>query len=98
MLNSHLIYRNLSSSLIEDETHPPNSSNRLGTHRQRNGQRRRFATEADCAKGYVFGGENEVEAVKLPRQTKTFSLPARTLSCYSFVMAFKDLSNLHLIS
>ena len=36
--------------------------------------------------------------MKLPRQTKTFSLPARTLSCYSLVMAFKDLSNLHLIS
>ena len=28
-------------------------------HRQRNG-RRRFATEADWAKGFVFGGENEV--------------------------------------
>ena len=27
-----------------------------------------------------------------------FSLPARTLSCYSLVMTFKDLSNLHLIS
>ena len=29
-------------------------------HRQRNGLRRRFATEADWAKGFVFGGENEV--------------------------------------
>ena len=29
-------------------------------HRQRHGRRRRFATEADWAKGLVFGGENEV--------------------------------------
>ena len=29
-------------------------------HRQRNGRLRRFATEADWAKGFVFGGENEV--------------------------------------
>ena len=65
-------------------------------HRQRNG-RRRFETEADWAKGFVFGGENKVWAVQLPRQTTTFSL-RRTLSCYSLVMAFKDLRNLHVIS
>ena len=35
--------------------------------------------------------------MKLPRQTTTFYLP-RTLSCYSLVMAFKDLRNLHLIT
>ena len=29
-------------------------------HRQLNGRRRRFPTEADWAKGFVFGGENEV--------------------------------------
>ena len=29
-------------------------------HRQRNGRRRRFSTEADWAKGFAFGGENEV--------------------------------------
>ena len=29
-------------------------------HRQRNGRRRRLVTEADWAKGFVFGGENEV--------------------------------------
>ena len=58
-------------------------------HRQR-----RFATEADQVKGFVFGWENEVQAVQLPRQTTTFSLQ-RTLSCYSLVMALKDLCNLH---
>ena len=35
--------------------------------------------------------------MKLPRETTNFYLP-RTLSCYSLVMAFKDLRNLHLIS
>ena len=35
--------------------------------------------------------------MQLLRQTTTFSL-RRTLSCNSFVMAFKDLRNLHLIS
>ena len=29
-------------------------------HRELNGRRRRFPTEADWAKGFVFGGENEV--------------------------------------
>ena len=29
-------------------------------HRQLNGRRRRFPTKADWAKGFVFGGENEV--------------------------------------
>ena len=29
-------------------------------HRQRNGRQRRFAAEVDWAKGFVFGGENEV--------------------------------------
>ena len=73
---------------------------RFGTgdlkHRQLNGRRRRFSTEADWAKGFVFGGENEVQAVQLPRRTTTFSL-RRTLSCYSLVRAFKDLRNLHFI-
>ena len=35
--------------------------------------------------------------MQLPSQTTTFSL-RRTLSCYSLVMAFTDLRNLHLIS
>ena len=72
------------------------SANRDLKHRQRNGRRRRFATEADWAKGFVFGGENEVLTVQLPRQTTTFSL-RRTLSCYSLVRAFKDVRNLHFI-
>ena len=29
-------------------------------HRQRNKRQRRFATEADWAKGFVFGGEKQV--------------------------------------
>ena len=29
-------------------------------HRQRNGRRQRFVTEEDWAKGFVFGGVNEV--------------------------------------
>ena len=57
-------------------------------HRQRNKRRRCFETEADWAKGFVFGGENQVSAVQLPTQTTTFSL-RRTLSCNSLVIAFK---------
>ena len=56
-----------------------------------------IATEADWAKGFTFGGENKVSVVQLPRQTMTSSL-WRTLSCYSVVLAFQDLCNLHLIS
>ena len=77
----------------------PCSNKRDLKHRQRNGRRRRFATEADWAKGFVFGGENEVQAVQLPslpRRTTTFSL-RRTLSCYSLIRAFKDPRNLHFI-
>ena len=35
-------------------------NNRDLKHRQRNRRRRRFAIDADWAKGFVFGGENEV--------------------------------------
>ena len=35
-------------------------TNRDLKHRELNGRRRRFPTEADWAKGFVFGGENEV--------------------------------------
>ena len=41
-------------------------NNRDLKHRQRNG-RRRFATEADWAKGFVFGGENEVARYSFSR-------------------------------
>ena len=84
---------------LADELHKPITREVLKRtikdlkHRQRN-VRRRFATEADWAKSFVFGGEN---AVQLPRQMTAFSL-LRSLSCYSLVMVFKDLRNLHLIS
>ena len=85
---------------LADELHKPITREVLKRtvkdlkHRQRNVRRRRFVTEADWTKGFVFGREN---AVQLPRQMKAFSLLS-SLSCYSLVMAFKDLRNLHLIS
>ena len=83
---------------LADELHKPITREVLKRtikdlkHRQRDVRRRRFVTEADWAKGFVFGREN---AVQLPRQMKAFSM-LRSLSCYS--LAFKDLRNLHLIS
>ena len=34
--------------------------NRVIKHRQRNGRLKRFSTETDKAKGFVFGGKSEV--------------------------------------
>ena len=43
-------------------------------HRQRNGRRRRFATEADWAKGFVFGGETKFKQCSFPDRRRLFNL------------------------
>ena len=60
VLSFYFVENTLRTSTIMLQKNVVIAVNRDLKHRQLSGRRRRFPTEADWAKGFVFGGENKV--------------------------------------